>query len=57
MNTEPLVLPRNCGNCQHFDGDSHCALPRRLGAVLIHRVIDRSRVVCVKHEPKREDEE
>lgn len=57
MNREPLVLPRNCGNCRSFDGDKHCALETIYGPQLIPGYIPRpDRVVCAKHEPKDADD-
>lgn len=51
--SEPLILPRNCGNCQHFDGDAHCAAK---GARLIQSIPWPRGVVCEKHEPKDADD-
>lgn len=56
MNMNPLKLPRNCANCQHYDGDGWCALPSYLK--LIGGYIGApSVVVCTKHEPKDADDE
>lgn len=47
---EPLVLPRNCGNCAWWDGDCHCAIPPTRGARLIAVITAPAMVVCGKHE-------
>lgn len=46
-----MELPKNCGNCDHFDGDAHCALlPGQ--RVITGFIVLPSKAVCVKHEPK-----
>ncbi|MFN0314752.1 MAG: hypothetical protein ACKVQA_06930 [Burkholderiales bacterium] len=55
MNQEPLILPRNCGNCAHFDEDAHCALHYR-DQLIRGAIIEPELVVCGKHEPKEGDE-
>jgi hypothetical protein len=52
--SEPLILPRNCANCAHFDGDCHCALR---SAVLRGAIHEPELVVCAKHKPKDADDE
>ena len=48
---KPLILPRNCGNCQHWDGDKWCSLPWR--EVLIQGPTNLpAQVVCAKHKPQ-----
>lgn len=47
--SEPLVLPRNCSNCAHWDGDCHCALPR-LDAPIVGAIVEPESVVCLRHE-------
>ena len=54
--SEPLILPRNCGNCSFWDGDVHCGIPASRGARLITRIIVPALVVCIKHEPKDADD-
>lgn len=47
--SEPLKLPRNCGNCAHFDGDCWCSLP----VMLRHMrgaIVEPGHLVCSKHE-------
>ena len=46
---EPVVLPRNCGNCRWFDGDCHCGLPWR-DALLSGAILEPDQVMCSKHE-------
>jgi hypothetical protein len=53
--SEPLILPRNCGNCQHFDEDCHCGL-RWADSVLRGPIIEPNEVVCAKHEPLDADD-
>lgn len=48
---EPLSL--FCANCQHFDGDAHCAIP---GERLIPFISDPERV-CEKHQLVDDDTE
>jgi len=45
---EPLILPRNCGNCAHYDGDHYCALHRN-DRLLAGWIIEPEQVVCAKH--------
>lgn len=48
---QPLILPRTCSNCQHYDGDHYCAL--KYVHQLIHGYIAAPlQVVCAKHEAK-----
>jgi hypothetical protein len=54
--SEPLILPRNCGNCHFFDGDCHCALSLR-HALIPGYIADPAKVACEKHEPKDADDE
>lgn len=56
MNREPLVLPRNCANCAHFDGEGWCAMPRPALSPLTSFIGAPSMVVCIKHEPKAPEE-
>ena len=51
-----MVLPQNCANCAHYDGDGFCALPH--GDKLIHGFIEEAEaVVCVEHTtPEAEDD-
>lgn len=51
--SEPLILPRNCANCAHFDGEHWCALgeKERVVGFIWHA----SLVVCAKHEPSKPD--
>ena len=52
--SEPLILPRNCSNCQHFDED-YCTLPSV--RVLVQGYIKApARVTCAEHEPKDADD-
>jgi len=48
---EPLILPRNCANCAHYDGDHYCALPRN-ERLLAGWIIEPEQVVCAKQENK-----
>jgi hypothetical protein len=48
--SEPLVLPRNCANCAHFDGEHWCALGEQ--ARVVGFIWAAPLVVCAKHEPK-----
>ena len=53
MKHPATVLSNNCKNCNHFDGDCHCAFQGyRLieGAILLPM-----RVVCSNHEPIDKD--
>lgn len=50
-----VTLPRNCGNCQFWDGDVHCSLPVKQ-TVIIGAIVDPEQVVCSQHEPKTEDD-
>jgi len=54
--SEPLILPRNCDNCRHFDAEHWCALKEK-DALIDGYIIDPVRVVCEKHEPKDADDE
>lgn len=53
---EPLILPRNCATCAHWDGDCHCALPR-INAPIVGAIVSPESVVCIEHEPKEADDE
>lgn len=50
---EPLVLPRNCWNCEHFDGEHWCSLLLK-DKLIPGYIADHAKVVCAKHEPKDE---
>lgn len=54
--SEPLVLPRNCGNCGKYDGDGYCAL-KQSELLIMGYIIDAKRVVCEKHEVVERDED
>ena len=55
--SEPLILPRNCGNCQHFDGEGWCALPNDgKPRPLYHFIYSPSDVTCTRQEPKDSDD-
>ena len=46
-----IMLPLNCDNCRHFDGENWCALPST--RMLIAGYIQHPKlVVCALHEPK-----
>lgn len=49
---EPLILPRNCGNCRFFDGEGWCALPATQVKLLAGYVVAPDKVVCEKHQEK-----
>lgn len=55
----PLTLPQNCSNCQHFDGDIHCARPyeRFIGNLIKGQISQPTRVVCDLHEPKTPEDQ
>lgn len=53
--SEPLILPRFCANCAHFDGEGWCALPRH-ESPLPGYIGAPSIVVCTKHEPASADD-
>lgn len=50
-----MELPQNCANCEHFDGDDYCTLPES-ECLIPGYIPDPSMVVCVKHEPKQDDD-
>ena len=56
MNGELLVLPRNCSNCQHFDGEGWCALPAGADKAITGFIRYGARVTCTKHEPQDADD-
>lgn len=48
----PIIeLPKNCANCQHFDGGNHCTLVLKQ-ALIPGYIADPFLVVCAKHEAK-----
>jgi len=55
MKPEPLILPRNCSTCHHYDGDHYCALPRN-ERQLAGAILEAESVVCSKHEPLRPED-
>lgn len=60
--SEPLVLPRNCANCAHYDGEGWCALPARMSRTISRFFVANrpipgyigapSMVVCAQHEQR-----
>lgn len=53
--SEPLILPRTCGNCHHWDGEHWCALLLK-HKLIVGYITDEKRVVCEKHQPKDADD-
>lgn len=53
--SEPLILPRNCGNCQHFDGEGWCALVLK-EKLILGFIVDPALVSCTKHQDKDADD-
>lgn len=51
---EPLILSRNCANCEWFDADCHCGLPWR-EALIRGGILEPEQVVCAKHQPIEDD--
>lgn len=43
--SEPLVLPRNCANCAHFDGEHWCTLAEKC-ADFVAKAAAESRTGC-----------
>lgn len=50
MNGELLVLPRNCANCAHFDGEHWCRLAEK--ERIVGFIWAAPLVVCAKHKPQ-----
>lgn len=46
-----MELPRNCANCEHYDGDGYCSLPRA-DRMLAGYIYHPASVVCLKHDPR-----
>lgn len=54
--SEPLILPRNCGNCRFWNGEGWCALPAGADKAITGFIRYGARVTCTKHMPKDADD-